>query len=114
MARIYMVRKRESDGCWDYTVSSDEEGWAHATGACGKEKCFHKTKEEAQDHQNKYVAELIKAAPRLEIDTKFGHQCYVKGCEKKAFHRADIKHCDWPFPVEGCDEHLDNPVVGAV
>ena len=34
MARIYMVKRRLRDGRWDMTVSSDEEGWAHAIGYC--------------------------------------------------------------------------------
>jgi hypothetical protein len=34
MARIYQVLQRESDKRWDMTVSSDEEGWAHAIGYC--------------------------------------------------------------------------------
>lgn len=35
MARIYMPRQRKSDMRYDYTVSSDEEGWAYPTGYCG-------------------------------------------------------------------------------
>lgn len=34
MARIYSVLQRQSDKRWDMTVSSDEEGWAHAIGYC--------------------------------------------------------------------------------
>lgn len=34
MARIHSARQRQSDKRWDFTVSSDEEGWAHATGYC--------------------------------------------------------------------------------
>jgi len=34
MARIHQPLQKQSNGRWDYTVSSDEEGWAHATGYC--------------------------------------------------------------------------------
>jgi len=34
MARIYQALQRQSDKRWDMTVSSDEEGWAHAEGYC--------------------------------------------------------------------------------
>jgi hypothetical protein len=34
MARIYQPRRRQSDKRWDYTISSDEEGWAYAAGYC--------------------------------------------------------------------------------
>lgn len=35
MARIYQALQRKTDGRWDYTVSSDDEGWCHALGYCG-------------------------------------------------------------------------------
>lgn len=35
MARIHQALQRKTDGRWDYTVSSDEEGWAHPAGYCG-------------------------------------------------------------------------------
>ena len=38
MARIYQPRQRESDKRWDYTISSDEEGWAHPAGYCHEYK----------------------------------------------------------------------------
>lgn len=34
MARIHQPRQRKSDSRWDYTISSDEEGWAHPAGYC--------------------------------------------------------------------------------
>lgn len=34
MARIYAPRQRQTDGRWDYTVASDEEGWVHPLGYC--------------------------------------------------------------------------------
>ena len=34
MARIHQPLQKQSTGRWDYTVSSDDEGWAHATGYC--------------------------------------------------------------------------------
>lgn len=32
--RIHQPLQRKGDGRWDYTVSSDEEGWVHAIGYC--------------------------------------------------------------------------------
>lgn len=34
MARYYQALQRQSDKRWDMTVSSDDEGWAHAIGYC--------------------------------------------------------------------------------
>lgn len=34
MARIHSAKQRQSDKRWDFTVSSDEEHWCHATGYC--------------------------------------------------------------------------------
>jgi len=34
VARVYQPLQKKSTGRWDYTVSSDEEGWSHATGYC--------------------------------------------------------------------------------
>jgi hypothetical protein len=34
VARIHQPMQRKGDGRWDYTVSSDEEGWAHPDGYC--------------------------------------------------------------------------------
>lgn len=34
MARIYQALQRQSDGRWNMTVSSDDEGWTHAVGFC--------------------------------------------------------------------------------
>lgn len=34
MARIYQPLQRRSDGRWNMTVGSDDEGWTHAVGFC--------------------------------------------------------------------------------
>jgi hypothetical protein len=61
MARIYQVREKLADGKstgrFDYTVSSDDEGWAHALGYCGPSGNHpdgHPTREEAEDCWRSY------------------------------------------------------------
>jgi len=34
MARFHQASQRQTDKRWDYTVSSDDEGWMHAQGYC--------------------------------------------------------------------------------
>lgn len=116
MAMIYCARKRMNDLCWDYTAGSDEEGGAHPVGACAKNKCFHKTEQEAEDHQRRYECELIQKAARVEIDTKKGHKCYVKDCAEPAFFAVQLPHFEMPFDhnIEGCQKHLDYPIRGRV
>lgn len=62
MARIYRPLQKESTGRWDYTVSSDEEGWAHATGYC--------TGWRDPDETDKILAERYGATMKTDPETR--------------------------------------------
>ena len=105
----YEARQKQKDGepidSWHWTCMNS--GKVYSAGACTDGECFHKTKEEAEDHEGERLLKEWLASPLMEIDTKFGHDCYVKDCKEKAFYCIEPdRHLR-----DGCDYHLKNPVI---
>ena len=88
MARIHMPRQRQSDGRWDYTVSSDEEGWAHASGYCvgweDPEVTNAKLKERFGDH---YLMRPDEIEKKLLFKDKFHSDGHATAEEAEECHR---------------------------
>jgi len=101
----YEPRKRNSDSCWDWSVMRNKK--IRAAGACIDCECSHATAEEAREHESERIRTLIKEGKRIEIDTKFGHDCQCDGCEEKAFY--EIRIPGKIMMITACDKHLDNP-----
>lgn len=88
MARIYRPLQKEGTGRWDYTISSDEEGWAHATGYC--------TGWKDPDETDKLLAEKYGAMMKTRPETreklykfkdKFHSDGHATAEEAEACHR---------------------------
>lgn len=102
----YAARQRKGDGCWDWSRMNDGHIWP--VGACQNGECKHITKEEALRHESERREEAIRTAEPVRIDTAFGRQCDVAGCEAKAFHYVAI---GGGHHYELCAEHLKAPLV---
>lgn len=125
MAQIYQPRQRASDGRWDMTVSSDEEGWAHAEGYCGglpkmyDESARARLGDTVFEMANRQAAEIA-AGPHAGKYHRDGHStaeeaeaCYATFClDKLKIHRftgdrpAKLHACAHP----GCAEYTPHMI----
>lgn len=95
MARIHSPRQRQSDMRWDFTVSSDEEGWAHASGYCVGWKDPDVTNEELRKKfGDNYLIRPDEAAKMRQFQSKYhsdGHATAQKASDCHDEYELDFE-----------------------
>lgn len=87
MARIHSPRQRQSDMRWDFTVSSDEEGWAHATGYCvGWKDPDDSNKELSEKFGDHYLIRPDEAEKMRQFQAKFHSDGHATAQEASDCH----------------------------
>jgi hypothetical protein len=101
MARIYQVLQRQGNGRFDMTVSSDEEGWAHAIGYCtgwrgdpDEAECERLTKMFGEGFAERLQAEWKE---RLPFKDKFHTDGHATREEAAACYRQYELDCEIRF-----------------
>jgi hypothetical protein len=112
MARIYAARPLKDGpnaGKFHYTVSSDEEGWCHATGYCADGCPGHETREGAEQHYEQYI---LDHHLKLDgVDKESQKKCCVCGSwtQGRAYFTGE-EYREYPL----CDEHRTRGNVEAL
>lgn len=87
MARIHSPRQRQSDMRWDFTVSSDEEGWAHATGYCvGWKDPDDSNRELKEKFGDNYLIRPDEAAKMRQFQSKYHSDGHATSQEASECH----------------------------
>jgi len=103
MAQIYSPKQRQSTKRWDYTVSSDDEGWCHPTGYCSGWKDYTEDELDAleksgNDGMREWYGEML---PFKEHYHSTGHASAEEAC---ACYRAYELDLDLRLDVKARDE----------
>lgn len=106
--RIYQPLKIASGpnaGKWRMTVSSDEEGWCHATGYCGDD-CAHDTPQEAENHFDEYVIDNATFTDTAQHEAEEQHRCEAPSCNNWSWNRGTARR-HWTHTFWLCPSHLN-------